>query len=357
MHVVYTATHSKHCPTQELELGRLVPFKETPSRIDAILNALELFGAAFPIVEPVDHGMDAISRVHSGAYVHYLKNAYRQWVGRGGNPDGVFPDAFAVRTFANSKHQAQHLDENFPADGGPMGQPGYYCFDNTGIIVEGTYEAAYAAAQVALTAADLLLQSKQSVFALCRPPGHHAHSDLCGGYCFFNNAAIAVQYILDKQPQSRVAILDIDYHHGNGTQDIFYQQSNPLYTSIHGYPDYPMYWGSPAEKGEGPGMGFNVNVPLPIGTRDPEYLAALAALLEGPIQDYSPDIIVCSLGVDTFVDDVVGNFLLTSDCYTEMGRLIAKTGKPVLFVMEGGYDVLAIGRNVTNVLRGFEGTV
>ncbi|KAJ3015836.1 UNVERIFIED_CONTAM: hypothetical protein HDU68_012548 [Siphonaria sp. JEL0065] len=345
MKVVYTPNHAKHNPPKELELGRFVPFKETPQRVENIVTALNSFGDSFPLLSPIDHGLAPIERIHTPKYIEFFKNAYEKWVNRGGNTDGVFPDAFAVRAFANGGQNS----------GGLMGEPGFFCFDMTGIIAEGTFEAAYEAAQVALTAADLLVdEHSKAAFALCRPPGHHAHEDLCGGYCFFNNAAIAVRYLIEEKKAGKVAVLDIDYHHGNGTQTIFYNESNPLYTSIHGAPDYPMYWGHPHEVGEGEGKGYNLNVPLPIGTRDDAYLEALAKLVNGRVAEYDPDVVVVSLGVDTFIEDKVGNFLLTSDCYLEIGRIIAHLGKQTLFVMEGGYDIPAIGTNVTNVLRGFE---
>ncbi|KAJ3063794.1 hypothetical protein HDU98_000427 [Podochytrium sp. JEL0797] len=346
MKVLFTPTHATHNPPHELELGHFVPFKESPARIDSILASLLSHSPTpFPILPPVDHGLAPILRVHTKEYVDYFREAYRVWVERGGNRDGVFPDAFAVRGFAREG-----------VDGGVGGRPGYFCFDMTGIIAEGTFQAAYDAVQVAVTGCDVLMEKgEEAVFALCRPPGHHAHEDLCGGYCFFNNAAIATRYLIEEKQAAKVCILDLDYHHGNGTQVIFYADANPLYVSIHGSPDYPMYWGSESEVGEGEGKGFNVNVPLPIGTRDASYLDALKGLVEGRVSEFQADVLVVSLGVDTFVDDVVGHFLLTSECYLKIGALVARVGaRKTLFVMEGGYDVAAIGTNVTNVLRGFE---
>ncbi|KAJ3063200.1 hypothetical protein HDU99_004950, partial [Rhizoclosmatium hyalinum] len=204
MKVVYTPIHAKHYPPKELELGQFVPFKETPQRVEQILQSLKSFGNEFELIEPADYGMAPIERVHTKEYISYFKDAYEKWISRGGNRDGVFPDAFAVRDFANGGKET----------GGMMGMPGYFCFDMTGIIAEGTFEAAVAAVNVVLTAADELVDSSaSSVFALCRPPGHHAHEDLCGGYCFFNNAAIAVRHLIETKKIGRVCILDIDYHH------------------------------------------------------------------------------------------------------------------------------------------------
>ncbi|KAJ3307054.1 hypothetical protein HDU76_004708 [Blyttiomyces sp. JEL0837] len=358
MKVIYTPTHELHDPPKEIELGYFVPFKESPQRVDNIMESILGINPDEAVIPPVDHGLDPILTVHSKEYVEYFESAYNNVRG---NPEGVFPDGFAVRDFANRRHwenanaKPEAPESEFSADGGVSGQPGYFCFDMTGVITEGTYKAAYDAAQVALTGADLLVQEKlNGIFALCRPPGHHAHKDLCGGYCFFNNVAIAVKHLLDTHKVGKIAILDIDYHHGNGTQEIFYEQSNPLYVSLHGFPDYPYYWGASSETGAGAGEGYNVNVPLPLGTRDSEYLMAISEVVDGRVKDFEPDYIVVSLGVDTYMEDKVGNFLLTSECFYEIGRVVASLGKPTLFVMEGGYDIPAIGKNVTNVLRGFE---
>ncbi|KAJ3218318.1 hypothetical protein HDU67_006090 [Dinochytrium kinnereticum] len=332
MKVVFTEGHRRHDPKHELELGRFVPFKECPARMDSILKAVvgTLTDAVIP---PKDHGMEPILRVHTKAYV--------EWISKGGNPDGVFPDVYAVRDFSNERRirteKANKTVESiegveFRADGGALGRPGFFCYDTCGIIAEGTFAAAYDAVQVAITAANALLDSgDRAVFALTRPPGHHAHEDLCGGYCFFNNAAIAVRHLIDTYKLERVAILDIDYHH-----------------------DYPFYWGSSSEIGEGAGKGFNVNIPLPIGTKDAEYVHALKTVVEGRIKDYKPQVVVVSLGVDTFIKDVVGNFCITSECYLDIGKIIGGLSIPTLFIMEGGYDVPAIGTNVSNVLKGFE---
>ncbi|KAL2917371.1 hypothetical protein HK105_203035 [Polyrhizophydium stewartii] len=268
------------------------------------------------------------------------------WIEIGGNPDGVFPDTFAVRL--------SQIYQDI-SDGGAGGRPGFFSYDMTAIIAKDTYTAAYEAAQVATTGAEILASEKRrAVFALCRPPGHHSSEDLAGGYCFFNNAGIAAERLIKHHGFGNVVILDIDYHHGNGTQAIFYKRHNPMYASIHGDPDYPYFWGRAEETGEGEGKGANVNVPLPIGTGDDEYLAALDALIANHIVPYGIQALVVSLGVDTFGGDPVGSFNLTSACFERIGERLARIGVPTLFVMEGGYAVSEIGTNVTNVLLAFE---
>ncbi|KAJ3283325.1 hypothetical protein HK104_010442 [Borealophlyctis nickersoniae] len=343
-------------PPREFELGYLITFKESPTRAENILAAVQSRGVG-QVVRPVDHGLAPIVAVHTREYVEYLKTAYEKWIDIGGNPDGIFPDCAPVREFENrrkwgedkKKGDGSQTKSKFPyaKDGGDLGRPGYFCFDMTGVIAEGTYKAAYDAAQVALTGADILMnEAERGVFALCRPPGHHAHKDLC---------AIAVRHLIDTHRVGRVAILDIDYHHGNGTQELFYEANNPLYVSLHAAVSYPYYWGSEDETGHSTGEGFNVNVPLKLGTQDEEYLDALKGVIDGAIRAFKPDALVVSLGVDTFKDDPIGGFFLTTECYTDIGRAIASVGVPTLFVMEGGYNVGKIGENVTNVLLGFDG--
>ncbi|KNC96500.1 uncharacterized protein SPPG_08089 [Spizellomyces punctatus DAOM BR117] len=357
MKVIYSEKHCLHNPPKEFELGRFVPYKECTGRVDSILSSLRARNLG-EIVAPNDYGLGPIAAVHSKEFIAYLQNAYEEWVKVGGNPEGVFPDVSAVRDFANLRKWKQNPPQrNFPysRDGGPLGRPGYYCFDMTGVIAEGTFQAAYEAAQVALTGAELLIEEKaHGIFALCRPPGHHAQRDLCGGYCFFNNAAIAVRHLIHVLKVGRVAIIDIDYHHGNGTQEIFYENSNPLYVSLHGALDYPFYWGAEDEVGENEGAGFNVNVPLKMGTQDKEYIEALQTIIDTRVKEYNPQIVVVSLGVDTYANDPIGGFFLTTPAYIQIGRALSSLRCPTLFVMEGGYAVEEIGDNVTNVLQGFE---
>ena len=221
-------------------------------------------------------------------------------------------------------------------------------------ISQGTWEAARAAADVALTGALKIKEGAPAAFALCRPPGHHAAHDLYGGYCFLNNAAIAAQYLRDSGA-ARIAILDVDFHHGNGTQDIFYDRPDVLYVSLHGDPAeaFPYFSGFADETGAGAGAGYTLNFPLPPGTEWPAWGGALrAALLR--IADFRADALVVSLGVDTFAKDPISFFRLQSEDFSSYGQMIGGCRIPTLFVLEGGYAVGDIGVNVVNVLMGFE---
>jgi acetoin utilization deacetylase AcuC-like enzyme len=221
-------------------------------------------------------------------------------------------------------------------------------------ITSGTWAAVQESANVALTGAKRLRAGAKAVFSLCRPPGHHAAADYMGGYCYLNNAAIAAQYLRDNGCE-RVAILDVDYHHGNGTQSIFYQRADVFCASLHADPsvEYPSFLGYADETGAGAGAGYNSNFPLPHGTDWASYSVALHNACD-LIASFAPDALVVSLGVDTFEKDPISLFKLKNDDYLRMGEQIAGLGKPTLFVMEGGYAVEDIGINAVNVLQGFE---
>ena len=233
------------------------------------------------------------------------------------------------------------------------GKLGHFSFDAGCCLVAGSWDAIAASADVALTGVDLVAGGETSAFALCRPPGHHAHAGTMGGYCYINNAAVAVQAFLDKGAR-RAAVLDVDYHHGNGTQSIFYERADVMVCNIHGDPmqEYPYFLGHADERGAGDGEGFNANYPLRWGTDFAAWTEALEAA-SGEVTRYAPDVLVVSLGVDTYKDDPISQFRLDSPDYLRIGARIAAIGLPTLFVMEGGYAVEAIGVNVANTLEGF----
>ena len=347
MLIVHTDKHLLHNPKKYFSMGKMGNYPEQPSRIETILKAIRKRKVG-ELVEPTDFGLDPILKVHSKEYVKYLNCAFEEWIRVGGSKNGVIPDTFAV-----------HIDNVYRDitinSGNILAQMGVFTFDAATVIAKDTYTAAYEAAQVAITAVDMLVSQKlSSAFALTRPPGHHSSEELLGGFCFFNNAAILTRHLIDKY-DAKVAILDIDYHHGNGTQEIFYENSNPLFVSIHNEASDPYFWGSKEFTGKGEGEGFNHNIELPNYTGDAVYLQALEETIDAKIKPFKPDYFVVSLGVDTFVGDPVGTFTLTSECFTKIGQLLRTVDVPTVFVMEGGYDSPHLGTNVCNVLQGFEG--
>lgn len=337
----YSDKHQQH-HASELKDGAIKPCFEMPSRADTILARIQAAGLG-PVMPPQDYELARYSRVHSARYIHFLQHAWDEWSALG-HQHHALPLIWPVRDL-RSDIEPEHID----------GKLGFYAMDAGVAITPGTWEAVRSSADLALSGMDHLLAGAGSAFALCRPPGHHAAAEYMGGYCYLNNAAIAAQSCLD-QGGKRVAILDVDFHHGNGTQSIFYSRSDVLFSSLHGDPkrSYPYFLGHRDEKGAGQGLGFNHNYPLPHGTDWSAYASALAHACQ-TIQAYQPDALVVSLGVDTFKEDPISHFLLESEDFLRMGEAIAGLGKPTLFVMEGGYMLDEIGINAVNVLQGFLG--
>ncbi|HQV69558.1 MAG TPA: histone deacetylase family protein [Thermoflexales bacterium] len=339
MKTVYSPAHKNHQPAQEFFEAKLIPFQETATRAENILQAVRAANLG-EVISPRDFGLAPILAAHDADYITYLQGAYAVWVQAGLDEVGVYADTFPIRKMPHKPS-------------GPLGQAGFYAMDLTAVIVRGTWQAAYSSAQCALMAAQLVANGDRAAFALCRPPGHHAQRDLAGGYCFINNAAVAANWL--AQAGAKVAVLDVDFHHGNGTQEIFYQRDDALFVSIHAHPDrqYPYFSGGADERGTGRGRGFNFNYPLEKGVSDARYLA----VLDGACADvtrFAPNFLVVSLGVDTFGGDPLGDFALTGAAFAQIGARIAKLNLPTAFVMEGGYAVDALGQNVLGVLRGFE---
>jgi acetoin utilization deacetylase AcuC-like enzyme len=340
MQVYYSEAHRKHHPPFEVFDGGLrVPYLENPDRMDRILNALAATGWA-EIVAPGDFGMDPIYAVHDQAYVEFLASAWTEWLASEARDKSVLLPA----TFALRRHP--------PKPTSLLGRAGYYLMDLSACIVEGTYAAALAAAQCALSAAEAVAEGERAAFALCRPPGHHAGRDYAGGYCFLNNASVAANWLSTKE---NVALLDIDYHCGNGTQDIFYDRADVLTISIHADPniEYPYYAGHASETGSGAGRGFHRNFPLGKGSGDARYLSALEEALD-LIRKFAPRSLVVSAGMDIYADDPLGTIKVTTAGIGEIGRRIAALGLPTVIVMEGGYNNEALGRNIVSYLGEFK---
>lgn len=342
MLTVYSEDHALQDGKAELIDGQLVPCFEMPRRAFLIRDRVREVGLG-EIVPPEDFGRGPLERAHRPDFVGFLAAAWDEWVASGRTYDAL-PFVWPTRTFREA------VPERIE------GRLGRYSFDAGTPITAGTWRAAYSSAQAALTGAKLIAEGRhRAVFALCRPPGHHAASDLYGGYCFLNNAAIAAQFLVDGGAE-RVAILDVDYHHGNGTQAIFYDRPDVLFLSLHGDPreEYPYFLGFADETGVGAGEGCNVNYPLPWGTGFGPWSEALEDACRR-VADWAPDVLLVSLGVDTYKEDPISKFKLESEDFSTYGARIAKLGLPTLFVMEGGYAVEQIGINAVNVLTGFEG--
>jgi acetoin utilization deacetylase AcuC-like enzyme len=340
MITVYASQHWLHA-THEVRLeGHPFDSYEVPARAERILAALQAANIG-PVIEPVDHGLAPIEGVHDAEYVEFLQLAYEESARRLGEGTPVF-----VWTFAN-RHAARK-----PAS--LLGRKGFYAFGWGSPILAGTWQAAYWSAQCAVTAASLVRQGETTVYALCRPPGHHAAADLYGGYCYLNNAAIAARYL--QEGDAQVAILDVDYHHGNGTQLIFYQDPAVLFCSLHAHPDeeYPYFWGDADERGAGAGLGTNHNWPLPLDTGQEDYLAALDGALS-TVREYAPNYLIVSAGFDVVAGDPEGGFQLSTASLSEMGQRIAALGLPTVLVQEGGYLLEKLGENALSFLRPFAG--
>jgi acetoin utilization deacetylase AcuC-like enzyme len=340
----YNHVHALHQGKLEMFRGELVPCFEVPARVDHVLGEINRRQLG-PVRQPIAFDEKVLQAIHTPRYLDFLAHAWDEWVAL--DPTNATRDAlpslWPVRSF-----RSDVLPANFSA------RMGLFSFDAGTPLMAGTWQAARAGANCAQSAAQQVADGARAAFALTRPPGHHAGVDFFGGYCFLNNAALAAQQ-LREQGAARVAVLDIDYHHGNGTQAIFYSQPDVLFTSIHGDPhtEYPFYLGYADECGVGAGLGCNHNLPLPRGTGFVVWREALQQALQG-IARFKADALVVSLGLDTFDGDPVAGFKLQSDDYLRVGADIAAAGLPTVFVFEGGYAVAEVGVNAVNVLAGFE---
>ncbi len=317
-----------HRPAGEFFNGAMHPAAEHAGRVDAIRQAIG------PTETPADRGMEPLLRVHSADYLDFLRTAHQQWRAAGREGD-AYPYTFPV--VGRRPLKLSRIDALL----------GQYSFDTSTPIAEGTWEAAYWSAQTTLAAVDSVLQGERTAFALCRPPGHHAGADYLGGYSYLGNAAIAAEQAVAAG--RRVAILDVDYHHGNGTQDVVGRRDGIAFASIHADPstDYPFFWGHADES-----QGNIRNLPLPRGTDWSAYEPALARALDW-IGKYAPDLLIVSYGADTYEGDPISHFRLKTSDYAPMARRIAALDLPTVILMEGGYAVDALGANVAAFMSGF----
>ncbi len=338
MKVVFHEDQQHHYPRTFIVNGAPQPNPEVPERIDALLNAA--LGGGHTAVAPDDHGLGPVAAVHSAEYVEFLQQIHGRWRRIEGASEEVVPNIHPDRRGAGYPRSA-------------VGQAGYHRADTACPIAAETWGSIRASANSAVEAARLVLSGERVAYALCRPPGHHAFRDLAGGFCYFNNTAIAAQVL--REALGRVAILDVDLHHGNGTQGIFYHRADVLTVSIHADPVrfYPFFWGYAQERGAGPGLGHNLNLPLPRGSDDAAYGPALEAALTR-IRAFAPDALVVALGLDAYEGDPFGGLRVSTGGFARMAGAIAGLGLPSLLVQEGGYLCDGLGANLAAFLGAFE---
>lgn len=315
--IIYSNKHKLHVPLYEIYDDVKEEYSEKAARIETIKEKLEQEHAG-QFIAPSEFSLDHVKKIHHYAYIDFLNK------------------------------RSNLLKEN------EVLYPSYFITDTYIAVTPGTYEAAIESVNIALTGAQKILEGEKLVYSLCRPPGHHAEERSMGGYCFFNNAAIAANFMSQK---GKVAILDIDFHHGNGTQQIFYERSDVLYVSIHADPKekYPYKTGFIDEMGRGIGEGFNINYPLPLGITDSDYMPVLKDALS-KITEFNPELIVVSAGFDTYEKDPIGGFKLTIPFYEAIGQEIKTLNISTLVVQEGGYAVDALGDMAYNLLKGLSFT-
>lgn len=337
MITVFDEAQRAHDPQFFLSSGSRRPCPEQPARIDALLEGVRRLGG--PVVQAPGAGMGPIARVHPARYLTFLETIHARWQRIPGASPEVIPNIHPNGAGAGYPKSA-------------VGQAGFHMTDTSCPISAETWPASLASAQSAIHAADLVLGGEPAAYALCRPPGHHAFAELAGGFCYLNNAAIAAQRLTDAG--RKVAVLDVDLHHGNGTQGIFYARADVLTVSIHAHPErfYPFFWGYPGETGAGEGVGANLNLPLERGTGDAGFLAALGAGLEKLVH-WGADTVVLGLGLDAFAGDPFAGLTVSTGGFGQIGRAVAAFGAPVVLVQEGGYLCPELGQNLAAVLEAF----
>lgn len=334
----YDESHKLHSPKMWLYRGMAQLSREVPERALVLHEALLRSG--FDVRLPADVGLAAIEKVHTRRYLEFLQVAYADWIALDGTGAEVIANMFPIGK-----------EPGYPKI--ISGRAGFHMEDISCPIGEGTWRAAYGSAQTAIAASDAMLSGAHHkwVYGLCRPPGHHAFAERAAGYCYLNNAAIAAQRLRDNGAD-RVTILDVDVHHGNGTQDIFYDRGDVQFVSLHGDPANfsPFFWGYADQVGRGEGLGSTVNLPMPLGVDEETYLETLSAALR-KIEEYRPDALVVSLGLDTFVGDPYAAFNVTTRGFGRMASSISSLKLPTVILQEGGYMCSELGDNLLAFLN------
>lgn len=337
MKAIFHEEQRQHNPRHFLSSGALKPNPEVPQRVDALLQGLGQIEAQ--VIMADDHGIGPIAAVHTTEYLTFLKHIYPRWQRIPEASEEVIPNIHPDRRTVGYPKSA-------------VGQAGFHQADTACPISEQTWLSAYWSAQSAITAAEqVIIGGERMVYSLCRPPGHHAFSDMAGGFCFLNNTAIAAQYCRERG--FRPAIVDVDLHHGNGTQGIFYHRGDVLTVSVHADPVryYPFFWGYEQERGEGEGLGANVNLPIPRGTEDEGFLKALDKGLER-VDNFGADVLVIALGLDGFEGDPFGGLAVSTQGFKQIAEACAELKLPTVVVQEGGYLCPELGDNLASFLGG-----
>lgn len=338
MKAIFDAAHNDHDPQFFLQRGQVRRTAEVPERADRLLAGLNQ--GKHEILPPRRFGLGPLAAVHTPEYLDFLATAHAAWQAIGDSGPEIIPNIHP------SRYPPTYPDSI-------VGRAGWHMADTACPIGPATWRAAQLAADVALTAAEVVIGGERAAYALCRPPGHHAYADMAGGFCFLNNTAIVAQHL--RRHHDRVAILDVDVHHGNGTQGIFYRRGDVLTVSIHADPHflYPFYWGHAHERGQGAGEGCNLNLPLPHGADDDRFLAAVAGAT-GRIRMFQPTALVLALGLDASEADPYKALAVTTAGFERIGAAVAGIGLPTVIVQEGGYLSSILGDNLAATLHGFE---
>lgn len=326
---------TRHHPLTYLSRGQMRTPQEVPERTDRILEGLESLD--LPVLQPDDHGSRLLARVHDAAYLRFLEGSHRRWLASG---EDWGPEVIS-NVFVRSPNPRR----------GILAEAAFHLADGSCPVGEHTWEAAYWSAQSALSAAADVVAGARSAYALCRPPGHHARRDAAGGFCYLNNAALAVEALNSRY--GRVAVLDPDMHHGQGVQEIFYDRDDVLYVSIHGDPTnfYPVCSGYEDERGRGAGLGYTLNLPMPHGSPESVFFERLDEALRA-IRLFDADALVLCLGFDVYVEDPQAKVAVSSDGFERLGAAIADLEVPTVVVQEGGYHLSSLAHNTARFFHG-----
>lgn len=335
MKLFYSPRQLAHQPQQYMVHGRLIHAFENNDRATTLLTGLA--AAGLTPQEPDDHGVESIHAVHADHFVEFLRTAYAAFRALPNAGPEVLPNIHAYVGAA-----ADFAPRGPARPTGVIGRAGWYVGDLSAVICEGTFESALLSAYAAISGAKSLIEGDAAAFSLCRPPGHHAYVDRASGFCFFNNAALAAQTLRSRY--DRVAILDFDTHHGDGTQAIFYRRDDVYFGSVHTDPSayYPHYVGYADERGAGVGEGFNRNLPLSYGADDCVFLEANRAIIDEALR-IGAQALVVSAGWDAHHKDPLSKLKVTTDAYARLGEMYGAIGLPTVIVQEGGYSLEAIG--------------